>query len=251
MEKEVKRDKKDKKNFLELAKILCLLIPTILASMIFIMFTMIIFGRYFTPYSLETRMIALENINGTLLAVIGIAVTAWVGINIYNVIERKEVERLDSKIDELKNSLHDMSDELWEKMDDQIERNWHVEELRNREMQLLALIGFLSLDSDITFKEEFMSEILNNLEPKLDIARNLFDKIEKYIEFSRYKYVFMDEIEDEEEWVSLKSEINYFYRPEEMVIVDKKAESLLKAIKKSKSFEKCQKDIEKVMSSWV
>lgn len=251
MEKEVKRDKKDKKNFLELAKILCLLIPTILASMIFIMFTMIIFGRYFTPYSLETRMIALENINGTLLAVIGIAVTAWVGINIYNVIERKEVERLDSKIDELKNSLHDMSDELWEKMDDQIERNWHVEELRNREMQLLALIGFLSLDSDITFKEEFMSEILNNLEPKLDIARNLFEKIEKYIEFSRYKYVFMDEIEDEEEWVSLKSEINHFYRPEEMVIVDKKAESLLKAIKKSKSFEKCQKDIEKVMSSWV
>lgn len=251
MEKEVKRDKKDKKNFLELAKILCLLIPTILASMIFMMFTMIIFGRYFTPYSLETRMIALENINGTLLAVIGIAVTAWVGINIYNTIERREVEEINAKIKKLKKSIGEMPDEWARQVDEQIEEHWHVEELRNRDIQLLALIGFLSLDPDIEFRVEFVSEILNNLEPRPDSAAKLFEKIEDYIDFARNKYVFMDDIGDEEDWGGLRDKIRRSYHFEEMVVVDERTRELLKAIGRSKDLSSCEEDVEKILRYWA
>lgn len=173
-------DKTYKKNWLQYAKIFCLITPMIISLIVLILVSTIVFGRYFSPYPLEMRVKSIEIMGSSILSIIGIAVTVWVGLNIYNAIERKEVEQLREDLYSLNNSLDDWkinyqkelftkwedylknNDFLTNQFDDFFNNNEEIKELIKRDYMILSLVGQHLNEDKIEIDKIYLKNLIEN-----------------------------------------------------------------------------------------
>lgn len=115
------------------------------------------------------------------LSIIGIAITVWVGLNIYNVVERKEVEAVTMKAESLEKQLKDFEIEI-KKMKEISDRlNW----LNYRSEWNLVHLTFLGC---LPKPKENIENIIFNFPELIDCFKQLENSQEKMKEKVRIPY---------------------------------------------------------------
>lgn len=109
--------------FLEFTKAFCLLIPTVISIICLVCVGMITFIRSQFPNNFAYRLQLIEATNGSLLAIIGIAITVWVGLNIYNLVEKREIEILTKSVDDYRQIIESLSKDV-ESRSEEINSIW-------------------------------------------------------------------------------------------------------------------------------
>lgn len=218
-------ERNNKIDYIKIVKILCLITPAIVSLIVLILVGTIVFGRYFSPYSIEMRINNIEIMGSSILSIIGIAVTVWVGLNIYNVIEKREVEDLKMNVELLEKAVNNIDEVLEAKMLEIIEKQLtdsdtvynRVQEYLEliqiqdkydrRDSMLLFLIGQLSNKKDIQFDKEFFNQYIYDI--NLDVVKvdYAFNYIEEYADFTNSINNFNDVIHGEEALGALKDNI--------------------------------------------
>lgn len=141
---------------LKFTKIIALLIPTILSGVILY----IIITRFNQGGTDVELLEAKLNVG---LSIIGIAISVWIGLNIYNVVEKKEVE----KVSELYRSLEIKTKEH-DRVNDYLQavNNWHD--------------TFLILLQEITISPIKETGNTNNIIKNTEILINEFMKLKEF-----------------------------------------------------------------------
>ncbi len=186
-------------------KWICVLI--VLISLIEVIFVIAMFLLlYFNKISAETFASSVE---GSLLssgiAIIGIAISVWAGLNIANAIEKRDIDELKNKTDELEKSKKILEDQYKvisqsaKSLEQQIIiSKFNDAERKNKqiESEIVTLLNELSKTVNDAATRQLMS-IMKNYVPEEKVSVTDLVKLERYFTFvyNKHNSTFRNDIE--------------------------------------------------------
>lgn len=199
--KEKKEKSKDKLITLEKAKIGALLVPVVSSIILLINALKSLIPPYIGHADNTTivvnKIMSDDNNIGFGLTILGIAVTVWIGLSIYNAIEKKEVEEVKTLYNELKNTITEQKEEVnymdalldWYALFNSFNSNNYAINLHSISYKIVTnlsnseeIIGNNDIKNtiDITVKETLMntSEFIQNFNELKKICE-VYSKVEK------------------------------------------------------------------------